>query len=361
MASSSCSSSFFFVLLLIAAATTTTTTLLPTSSLTAAQSINNLTAALDLVSDACAIDVAAKERNFDNVKNIFERQGGLKQTASAFPADSAAATAGAVARAIDGHGPTYMKPTLCSSMPYRSEMIRKGVSGILLNLATDLLASEGDDVDTDVIAMLLGSAAVGGEPKSCTPVAKMDRRASEFGASEQHIGHGRDHINEQLAAMREAVRNNDAASASNARNALLEELNIAPVQGALKYAALIDPSAGSITYGELDKERAEAIAYIYPVMNQIGKCQAALGSARVIEEALSCSPENVMPVGVNEEDIVTTSRSVTDDGIYSRVLNAIEKAYSCLAVMSGDAAEFKEHVGIYRGERAGLTPEGFQD
>lgn len=96
-------------------------------------------------------------------------------------------------------------------------------------------------------------------------------------------------------------------------------------------------------------------------MNQIGKCQAALGSDRVIGEALSCSPKNVMPVGVNEEDIVTTSRSVTDDGIYSRVLNAIEKAYSCLAVMSGDAAEFKEHVGIYRGERAGLTAEGFQD
>ena len=49
---------------------------------------------------------------------------------------------------------------------------------------------------------------------------------------------------------------------------------------------------------------------------------------------------------------MTTSRSVTDDGIYSRVLNAIEKAYSCLAVMSGDAAEFKEHVGIYRGEQS---------
>ena len=340
------SSSFFFTVTVIVLATMT---MMPSSSSYAAahSGIKNITEASDLVSDACAIDKTAKERNFDSVKNMFERQEGLKHKATTgFPITPAAATANAVARAIDG--------MMCNSEMYRQEMIRKGVSGILLNLATDLLISQGDKVDTDLVAVLLGADV--SEPKGCTPVAKIKRRNAEFDLDNNNNSTDpRDFIQKRLTAIREG----DAASASKARNELLTQLSVAPIQGALKYSALIDPKAGSITYGELDKERAEGFAYLYPIMNQIAKCEAASDSASIINDALGCSPKTAMPSGVSEGD-TTTSRSTADDGVYYRVLSAVEKAYTCLA-LSGDANDFKQRVGTYSGISAGLTPEGFQD
>lgn len=340
------SSSFFFTVTVIVLATMT---MMPSSSSYAAahSGIKNITEASDLVSDACAIDKTAKERNFDSVKNMFERQEGLKHKATTgFPITPAAATANAVARAIDG--------MMCNSEMYRQEMIRKGVSGILLNLATDLLISQGDKVDTDLVAVLLGADV--SEPKGCTPVAKIKRRNAEFDLDNNNNSTDpRDFIQKRLTAIREG----DAASASKARNELLTQLSVAPIQGALKYSALIDPKAGSITYGELDKERAEGFAYLYPIMNQIAKCEAASDSASIINDALGCSPETAMPSGVSES-ATPTSRSTADDGVYYRVLSAVEKAYTCLA-LSGDANDFKQRVGTYSGISAGLTPEGFQD
>ena len=339
------SCSFFTVTVIVLA----TMTMMPSSSSYAAahSGIKNITEASDLVSDACAIDKTAKERNFESVKNMFERQGGLKHKATTgFPITPAAATANAVARAIDG--------MMCNSEMYRQEMIRKGVSGILLNLATDLLISQGDKVDTDLVAVLLGADV--SEPKGCTPVAKIKRRNAEFDLDNNNNSTDpRDFIQKRLTAIREG----DAASASKARNELLTQLSVAPIQGALKYSALIDPKAGSITYGELDKERAEGFAYLYPIMNQIAKCEAASDSASIINDALGCSPKTAMPSGVSEGD-TTTSRSTADDGVYYRVLSAVEKAYTCLA-LSGDANDFKQRVGTYSGISAGLTPEGFQD
>merc|ERR1712216_185607 len=215
-----------------------------------------------------------------------------------------------------------------------------------------LLISQGDNVDTDLVAVLLGADV--SEPGGCTPVAKIRRRNKEF-ENRDNSTDPRDFIQKRLTAIREG----DAASAFKARNELLTQLSVAPIQGALKYSALIDPKAGSITYGELDKERAEGFAYLYPIMNQIAKCEAASDSASIINDALGCSPETAMPSGVSEGD-TTTSRSTADDGVYYRVLSAVEKAYTCLA-LSGDANGFKERVGTYSGISAGLTPEGFQD
>lgn len=272
-----------------------------------------------LVDDACAVDAEAKDMKFEKALDTY--MGGLAEVATPeLNSTIVAALAG-----TDG----------CSSEMFRREVARKGVAGVLLLAAVEEIKM--DHVDVETVEALLGLDEQ--DSAGCTPLAKAVKRAAEF---DMDVKHPRRKLKEELGAL--SAARGDAAALAAARANLLAELAVAPIQGGLKYAALIDPAVGNITVSELGKERGEAFAYILPMLPRIEACDKDAGTT--IRQALSCDVDKDLSADKVNGFAV---RSSADDGIYARVKSAAEKVYTCVNG-NADKVDVAARVGKFTSE-----------